>query len=189
VQGWLSMTDISGVGSRIELLVLDEATGARIYDCSQSAPGQRDDLPPGDFDIVQIGKFAQQGTAAVLPGPPERDDFIDFMHAFCMGPNPNTLTVTCPFQGQQIDTAPNHVTVKHTGTFRSGPNQQLTTFEVTGHKDAAVCEVVIDGVAYEAGGTLVRLTDKQVGNPSPGSPWQTELDFVDIGTLSDLLGR
>jgi hypothetical protein len=169
IEGYLSMMDLSGIGSHIDIFLRDAVTKEPIYDCAQDAPGQRDDLPPQDFNIVQVGPFAQQATAAVLPGSPDTDDFIDFMHSFCTGPNPNNLTVSCPYQGLPIGEAPHHVTVRHTGTYR-GSSNQLIKFDVSGHKDLDACEVVIDGVAYAADGMLLRLTEKAI-NPTPETVW------------------
>jgi hypothetical protein len=182
VTGWLFLGDVKGDHSRIELLLEEKnpntgEIGAHIYDCEITAPQES---TPRDFNIVQVGPFAQQGAAAVTQGSRE------FMLSFCdFGLTPNTLTVDCPFQGLPIGTAPRHVTIRQTGTYRASGNQQQTTYDISGHRDVVVCEVVIDGVSYEADGFLTRLADKRVGNPSSDEFYRDPVGWLNLGDVRD----
>jgi hypothetical protein len=102
VEGWLHMEDIGGVGSVFEILVFNVETRAVLFSCRTSAPI---DVPPSefrDFDIVQVGQFAQQATADAEP-------IMDFIQGFYNRDiSPVSLTLTCPFQEQTIATAPHH---------------------------------------------------------------------------------
>ena len=58
IEGYLSMMDLSGIGSHIDIFLRDAVTKEPIYDCAQDAPGQRDDLPPQDFNIRTFCQYS-----------------------------------------------------------------------------------------------------------------------------------
>jgi hypothetical protein len=183
VEGWLFMIDVKGQRSRMELAFFDTQTGAAHYLCSVSGPDGVIARTPGDYDIVQVGKFAQQATAAVLPGSLNTVEFSDFVHSFCTGPNPKSLTVS-PYEGVTAPEALQHVTINHTGTYRSSVNGQSSTYTQKGHRDSVLCDILIDGVPYEGHATLTRLTSTHVGQPNLVMFSRDPSGWVSVGDLS-----
>jgi hypothetical protein len=166
VEGWLLMEDVGDSHSRLELLVRNVDTTEIVYQCItfepiDALPGEGD-----DSDIVQVGQFAQQATADAAA-------IMDSIGADC---NParrprDHVTLDCPFLGERIATAPQHVSFNQSGTYRAA-NQQLTSFRVAGHRDRALCTLDIDDELFEVDGFLTRLKATHQGSPSPVLFWE-----------------
>jgi hypothetical protein len=196
VEGWLFMQDVSGKDSRgrflngsrseFRLLMLDHPEGelipgAPIFSCSVNVPDGMFVTDPGDRDIVQIGQFAQQGAADVTP-------ILDFIHDCNLGPV--TLTVDCPFQGQNISQSPRHVTIKQTGKYATN----TVSYDISGHRELIICEIIIAAEGDEtnevlqADGWLTRVVDKRIGTGDlfPVEFFRDPTGFLDVRDAAQL---
>jgi hypothetical protein len=184
VAGWLFMEDVSLSHSQMRLFLYNTVNGSVLYDCHAVAPDGLNDLQQRDRNIVSVGTFAQQGTADINARPAGiRNHFIAFVNDRCVLPRPSTLTVSCPYQGLPITTAPNHIQFKHTGSSNLGG---ATTYEMTGHRDHGACTITVDGVPYAGVGTLIRMTDKRVGgNLEPNLFWHDPAGYVGINEVAE----
>ena len=155
------MEDVSNHHSRIEGRLTDGATGERILDCSTEGP----DFPGFenfDFNIVQVGPFAQQASGDVAA-----NGFIDLILENCGGPQ--TLTLTCPFRGVPAPQSSQHIAIDNKGTYGGTNRNPPKTYIQRGHHDIIVCDVVIDDVTYQMEGTLTHIkeTRRGIGIESP----------------------
>ena len=154
-KGFLFMEDVSKHHSRIEGRLTDGTTGERILDCS--AEGQ--DFPESsnfDFDIVQVGPFAQQASGDVAA-----NNFIELILDDCGGPQ--TLTLSCPYQGVPASQSSTHIAIDNKGTFGGTTRDPPATYIQRGHHDIIACDVVIDSVTYQMNGTLTHIRETRQG--------------------------
>jgi hypothetical protein len=124
-----------------------------------------------DFNIVQVGSFAQQATGDAAPITP-------WLHSSCHIP-PLSLTVNCPYQGLPAPQASHHVTLHHSGTYRGSANQ-LSPYTQNGHHDVVVCDVVVDGAVYVFDGTLTHIKETRRGDVTPDPNWQEPRGWLGI---------
>jgi hypothetical protein len=152
-RGWVFMEDVGGVRSSFELVLLD-GEGPIVYKCLVAASP----TPARDFNIVNVGPFAQQATANIAPLAP-------FLPTRCGNPpSPATLTVNCAYQGVPAPQARDHVTINHAGTYR-GTNGVASSYKITGHRDmVGICDVTINGTHIQGAAILTRLSSAHTGD-------------------------
>jgi hypothetical protein len=149
----LFLEDVSGVRSSIELLMVALVNNERVvtvHDCQARSPA----TPARDFNIVQVGPFAQQATANTTP-------MASTIASQC---GPIGVTVSCPYEGVPAPQARNHVTVNHAGTYK-GANGVASSYKITGHRDVVgICDVTINGGTLDGTATLTRLSQSHTGD-------------------------
>jgi hypothetical protein len=140
-------------GSQLQGVVRRSLNGQVVLDCqldvSSAGFGTTND------DIVQVGPLAQEahGDAADLLANPFATNCSVF---------PTSLTITCPFQGVQVNTAPMHETFTHSGTINvTPPNKE--SFSQQGRRGPTRCDVFINGEFFRAEGHLTRIKETRRG--------------------------
>ena len=129
--GSLLLMDFHGRFSALKGHIRNTSTGAIRFQCtSASSNGTAPvDVPPGerrDFDVVQVGPFAQQATGDIEP--------IAGAVQECGGDPPQTLSVVCPYQGVPAPKAPHHISFRHSGNY-VGANGLPSSYLQVGDQD------------------------------------------------------
>jgi hypothetical protein len=152
-EGWVFMEDVKGLQSQIGIVLVDQE-GIIDFNCHGFAPFTQ---PPRDFNVVNVGPFAQQASGS-LPSA-----FAPFLRCGLQTPI-TSLEVSCPFGGIPAPQSLDHGTVNHAGTYK-GENGVASSYKITGHRDrAGLCDVIINGGAFEAFGTLNRFSQAHTGD-------------------------
>lgn len=140
--------------SQLQGVIRRSPNGEVILDCQLDVGG------PDRDNIVQVGPFAQEaiGDAANLLANPFATNCVVF---------PESLTISCPFQGARVNVAPMHETFTHSGTINvTPPNRE--SFSQQGRRGPTRCDMFINGEFFQAEGHLTRITETRRGVTGAG---------------------
>jgi hypothetical protein len=177
-RGWLFMEDVKGVRSSLQLVLLD-GEGTIVYGCHVFRTGR-------DFNIVNVGPFAQQATAATSTA------FMGRGSAAPCGTKVTSVTVSCPFAGIPAPESLNQVTINQSGTYR-GAEGTASSYKITGRRDVpALCTINVttqtvspgtietEVETFEGVATLTRLSSAHTGDTSFVDFWRDPFGWLDL---------
>jgi hypothetical protein len=172
--GWVFLEDVLGVRSTVQVVLISDEGEIR-YRCHAFGPHEG---PPRDFNLANVGPFAQQGTGAT------NNAFAFFLRFGC-GTQVTGVTVSCPFAGVRAPEAIDHETVDQSGTYRT-TNDLISSYKITGHRDRPdFCEITITSPelgseTFEGLAILARLKQAHTGDTSFRDFWRDPITWLDL---------